>query len=86
MSPGLWERAGTGRGVGLSEMAWVKEILQFVGRMDANILRDLVVQQYRGEENISKRQWSGLQSHLASMEQERKAGTQVNRSSSICNF
>ena len=86
LSPGLWERAGTGRGVGLSEMAWVKEILQFVGRMDANILRDLIVQQYRGEENISKRQWSGLQSHLASMEQERKAGTQVNRSSSICNF
>ena len=27
LSPGLWERAGTGGGAGLSEMAWIKEVV-----------------------------------------------------------
>ena len=117
LSPGLWERAGTGGGTGLSEMAWIKEVvycsssiilfdvaleiftdnlinifshklsnpalplqvLQFVGRVDADILRDVILQQYRGDENPSKRQWSGVQSHLASIDRERKADNPITR-------
>ena len=79
LSPGLWERAGAGGGLGLSEMAWLKEFLLILGRMDANILRDIIFKQYRGDENLAKRQWSGLQSHLASIENERKARSHVNR-------
>ena len=55
------------------------QVLQYVGRMDADILRDVIREQYRGDENLSRRQWSGLQSHLASMNQERKAGNPVTR-------
>ena len=54
-------------------------MLQFVGRMDADVLRDVIVKQYTGDENLSKRQWSGVQSHLASMTQETKAGIPVSR-------
>lgn len=54
-------------------------MLQYVGRLDADVLRDVIVKQYTGDENLSKRQWSGVQSHLASMNQERKAGSPVSR-------
>ena len=55
------------------------KVLQYVGRLDADVLRDVIVKQYTGDENLSKRQWSGVQSHLASMNQERKAGSPVSR-------
>ena len=54
--------------------------------MDADILRDIIFQQYRGDENLSKRQWSGLQSHLASLDKEKKSGNPVTRYSVAINI
>ena len=50
-----------------------------MGRADADILRDVIFQQYRGDENPSKRQWSGVQSHLAWISRERKADNPITR-------
>ena len=52
--------------LGLPEWKWVDQVLEVLGREDAETMHDLVYEMYRGDENISKRQWSGLCSHLES--------------------
>ena len=79
VSPGLWKRAGSRAGAGITEMAWVKEVLIVLGRMDADNLRDTVFQQYRGDENPAKRQWSGLRSHVLAAASEKEKGGEVTR-------
>ena len=79
VSPGLWKRAGSKSGAGSTEMAWIKEVLRVLGQMDAENLRDLVFQQYRGDENPDKRQWSGLRSHVLAVASEKKRGGEVTR-------
>ena len=79
MSPGLWERAGSRAVAGTTEMAWIKEVLSVLGRMDADSLRDTIYQQYRGDENPAKRQWSGLRSHVLAAASEKEKGGEVVR-------
>ena len=65
--PGLWKRGGKkgcGRDGGLTEMVWVKKVITLLGHEDAENLRSLIFQQYRGEENPAKRRWSGARSHF----------------------
>ena len=42
-------------------------------------IREVILEQYGGTESISKRQWSGIMSHLEVMEQDRKNGGEVVR-------
>ena len=49
------------------EMKWIKEIISVLGRAEADHLRDIIFQQYRGHEDLERRQWSGLQSHLVNI-------------------
>ena len=78
MSPGLWKKAGSRVGAGTTEMAWIKEVLRVLGRMDADNLRDTIYQQYRGDEDPAKRQWNGLRSHvLAAASEKEKSGEVV---------
>ena len=63
----------------LEGMAWIKEVLRVLGQMDAENLRDLVFQQYRGDENPAKRQWSGLRSHVLAAASEKEKGGEVVR-------
>ena len=79
VSPGLWERAGSRAVAGTTEMAWIKEVLIILGRMDADSLRDTIYQQYRGDENPAKRQWSGLRSHVLAAASEKEKGGEVVR-------
>ena len=75
--PGLWAMAGKGKNssrMQLSEGAWVEEVIKILGRDDAQVLRDIIFIQYRGEEDPMKRQWSGLLSHLEIMKADMKGG------------
>ena len=75
--PGLWGMAGKGKSssrMQLSEGAWVEEVIKILGRHDAQVLRDIIFNQYRGEEDPMKRQWSGLLSHLENMKADIKGG------------
>ena len=75
--PGLWAMAGKGKNssrMQLSEGAWVEEVIKILGRDDAQVLRDVIYQQYSGEEDPMKRQWSGLLSHLEIMKADMKGG------------
>ena len=68
VAPDLWNKAkGAEKGIALSEMKWVKEVISVLGRAEADHLRDIIFQQYRGHEDIERRQWSGLQSHLVNI-------------------
>lgn len=78
VSPGLWQRAGT-RADGLTEMAWIKELLNVLGKEDAEQLCEVVFEQYRGDENPAKRQWSGLRSHVTAMAKEKERGVEPAR-------
>ena len=75
---GLWQRAGT-RGDGLTEMAWIKQLLNVLGKEDAEQLCEVVFEQYRGDENPAKRQWSGLRSHVTAMAKEKERGVEPAR-------
>ena len=82
VEPGLWNRAGKRglqKAMGLSEMAWILDVVQVLGRMEAERLREVILEQYRGAEPISKRQWSGIMSHLESIKRDKKNGGQVVR-------
>ena len=75
--PGLAVMAGKGKKssrMQLSEGAWVEEVIKILGRQDALVLRDVIYQQYRGEEDPMKRRWSGLLSHLEVMKADTKGG------------
>ena len=75
--PDLWTMAGKGqksKGTQLSEGAWIQEVIKILGRQDAEVLRDIIYQQYRGEEDPMKRQWSGLLSHLENLKSDMKGG------------
>ena len=68
VAPDLWNKAGGAeKGIALSEMKWIKEIISVLGRAEADHLRDIIFQQYRGHEDLERRQWSGLQSHLVNI-------------------
>ena len=82
VEPGLWNRAGKRgpqKAMGLSEMAWILDVVSVLGRKEAERLREVIVEQYRGAESISKRQWSGIMSHLESIKQDEKNGGEVVR-------
>ena len=65
VEPGLWERAGgVVKDMNLSEGKWIKEVVAVLGRAEAEHLRDIIFQQYRGHEDPERRQWSSLRSHL----------------------
>ena len=65
VEPGLWRRAGgVMKGMTLSEGKWVKEVVSVLGRTEAEHLRDIIFQQYRGHEDPQRRRWSSLRSHL----------------------
>ena len=49
-------------------------MIKILGRHDAQVLRDIIFNQYRGEEDPMKRQWSGLLSHLENMKADIKGG------------
>ena len=75
--PGLWAMAGKGKKSSttqLSGWAWIQEVLKILGRHDAEVLRDVIYQQYRGEEDPMKRKWSGLLSHIEIMKADVKGG------------
>ena len=75
VDPGLWERAGGGeKGMALSEMKWVNEVVSVLGRAEAEQLRDIIFQQYRGHEDPLRRRWSSLFSHLETMKKDRLRG------------
>ena len=82
VEPGLWNRAGKRgpeKAMGLSEMAWIQEVVRVLGRQEAERLREVILEQYRGAEPISKRQWSGIMSHLEVMKQDRRNGGEIVR-------
>ena len=65
VDPGLWRRAGgVVKGMNLSEGKWIKEVVAVLGRAEAEHLRDIIFQHYRGHEDPERRQWSSLRSHL----------------------
>ena len=65
VEPDLWSRAGgVQKGMALSQGKWIREIISVLGRAEAEQLREVIYQQYRGLEDIGRRQWSSLQSHL----------------------
>ena len=65
VEPGLWRRAGgVPKSMTLSEGKWIKGVLAVLGRAEAEHLRDIIFQQYRGLEDPQRRQWSSLRSHL----------------------
>ena len=65
VDPDLWMKAGgVVRGMNLSEGKWIKEVVAVLGRAEAEHLRDIILQQYRGHEDPERRQWSSLRSHL----------------------
>ena len=75
--PGLWAMAGKGKKsstIQLSEWAWIQEVIKILGRQDAEVLRDVIYQQYQGEEHPMKRKWSGLLSHIEIMKADMKGG------------
>ena len=82
VEPGLWRRAGKRglqKAMGLSEMAWIQDVVRVLGRKEAERLREVILEQYGGAEPISKRQWSGIMSHLEVINQDRKNGGEVVR-------
>ena len=82
VEPGLWTRAGRRglqKALGLSEMAWIQDVVRVLGRKEAERLREVILEQYGGAEPISKRQWSGIMSHLEVINQDRKNGGEVVR-------
>ena len=82
VEPELWDRAGklgANKEMGLTEMAWIEEVLIVLGRSEADRLREIIFEQYRGDELTSRRQWSGLLSHLEVMKQDRRQGGEVFR-------
>ena len=71
--PGLWAMAVKGKSeMKLSEGAWIEEVITVLGREDAQVLREVIHQQYRGEEDPMKRTWSGLLSHIEVMKADVK--------------
>ena len=52
------------------EAKWMKEVLTILGREDAEELRNVIFEQYRGMEHVEQRQWSGLFSHLEALRKE----------------
>ena len=73
IEPGLWGRAGSrgaGREMAVPEAKWMKEVLTILGREDAEELRNVIFEQYRGMEHVEQRQWSGLFSHLEALRKE----------------
>ena len=80
LHPGLWNMAkGSTKESGLSEMKWVNDVVMVLGNSEAGHLRDVVYQQYRGHEDIERRRWSSLRSHLESTMQERMEGREPRR-------
>ena len=80
--PDLRARAikdGKSSRVRLTEWAWIKEVITVLGRQDAEVLRDVILQQYQGEPDPMKRQWSGLLSHIENMKADIKGGKQCIR-------
>ena len=72
VAPSLWERAGGGEKLmSLSEMRWVYEVVSVLGRAEADYLRDIILQQYRGHEDPLRRRWSSLFSHLETIKKDR---------------
>ena len=77
VAPGLWKRAGGGeKGMALSEMKWVYEVVSVLGRGEAEHLRNVLFQQYRGHEDPLRRRWSSLCSHLEIIKKDRMRGGQ----------
>ena len=75
VAPGLWERAGGGqRGMALSEMKWVNEVVSVLGRAEGEHLRLVIYQQYRGHEDPLRRRWSSLFSHLEVIKKDKLKG------------
>ena len=75
VAPGLWERAGAAeKGMALSEMKWVNEVVSVLGRAEAEELCNVLFQQYRGHEDPLRRRWSSLRSHLEVMKKDRMRG------------
>ena len=70
---------GSTKESGLSEMKWVNDVVMVLGNSEAGHLRDVVYQQYRGHEDIERRRWSSLRSHLESTMQERMEGREPRR-------
>ena len=72
--PGLWQRGGTqgnNRGQGLSEIIWVHEVISILGLENAERLREIIVEQYGGDQNPAKRRWSGSRTHLETIKNEK---------------
>ena len=55
----------------LSEMKWVYEVVSVLGRGEAEHLREVIFEQYRGHEDPLRRRWSSLFSHLETMKKDR---------------
>ena len=60
----------------LSEMKWVNEVVSVLGRAEAEHLRDIIFQQYRGHEDPLRRRWSSLCSHLETIKKDKLKGGQ----------
>ena len=69
LQPGHAQRAGThlNKETGLSEWKWIDKVIDVLGREDAENLCNIIVEQYRGDENPAKRQWSGMCTHIEKM-------------------
>ena len=68
LDSGLWSKAGhSDKCLGLSEMKWIRQVLNVLGRQEGESLRDIIIEQYRGMEDVQKRQWSSLRTHLEVM-------------------
>ena len=65
VEPDLYRRAGgVVKEMTLSEGKWIKGVVAVLGRAEAENLRDIIFQQYRGLEDPQRRRWSSLRSHL----------------------
>jgi hypothetical protein len=79
LDPGLWSKACSKARGNISEMKWIYQIVKLLGQEDAENLRGLILDQYRGDENPAKRRWSGLRSHIESINQDKIKGEGTSR-------
>ena len=68
VEPGLWDKVGhKTKELAMSEMKWVWEIVNVLGREECEDLRNIIIEQYRGLPNVEDRLWSGLRTHMEVM-------------------
>ena len=68
VEPGLWDKVGhKTKELAMSEMKWVWEVVNVLGREECEDLRNIIIEQYRGFQNVEERLWSGMRTHMEVM-------------------